>query len=489
MLINKTFFFLKKSFKNPAILYVLCTYSTYIIQFINSLFIAAYLGPYYLGIWGFINLILGYINQLNLGIPYSLNIIISVEKNNEKYVQKVIGNSLSMMIILCILILVFFLITFIADINIGDKYNFETFFVPVCIIAVLSHFNNIYSNIFRVYGRIYEIVINQSLSTFVIIFALIIFRGEILLWAMVIANLFSVLVSLIIYLIKTPINLKLFFDLKLIKYIQEKGWHLFLYNSSFAFILISTKSFISGSYQVEEYGYFTFSFSLANAILLLLNSLSYLITPKITNRFANSNIEHIKNILEEVRTSYTSLSHLLIHFVIMLFPLFLLLFPQYKEVNNIFKVTSLTIVLTTNLFGYINLLAARDEEKVISKIAIIALIINVLLVLFFIFCFNIKFSYVMFPTMISYFFLIFFSAFAGRKTLLLPTSIIEIVRDIFPWRMSIPFFISILLIILSIPDIYFIIPFVVYLLLNLKDLKRIIDLCIKLINNPNFINI
>ena len=46
------------SLKNPAILYMLSRYGTYAIQFVNSIFIAVYMGPYYLGIWGFINLII-----------------------------------------------------------------------------------------------------------------------------------------------------------------------------------------------------------------------------------------------------------------------------------------------------------------------------------------------------------------------------------------------------------------------------------------------
>lgn len=486
---NKITPVLIKILKNPAILYVLSRYGTYIIQFINSLFIAIYLGPYYLGIWGFINLVLGYINQLNLGIPYSLNVIISVNKDKEEYVQKVIGNSLSMMGGLSVIVLLFFVLCYVLDFNIGERYNFETYLIPVSIIAVATHFNSLFSNIYRVFGDIFAIAVNQSLFTVLTIFILPFFKGEQLLWSMVIVNMLSVLITLILFLYKAPIKFKFLFDFELIKFIQVKGWHLFIYNSSFALILITTKSFISESFSVEEYGYFTFSFSLANAILLLLNSISYLVTPKITNRFANSDLNQIKNILAEVRKSYISMSHFLIHFVIMLFPLFLYLFPQYKEVHIIFKVTALTVVLTTNSFGYANLLAARGREKIMAMIAFSVLILNILLVYWFIIGLKIQFDYVMFPTMIVYFIFTFLSAYVGRKVLRLPISIIEILRDIFSWRMAIPFILSILLILFSVPDIYFIIPFFVYILLNFNDLKVIKDLGIKLIKNPNFINI
>jgi len=475
--------------KNPAILYVLSRYGTYVIQFINSLFIAVYLGPYYLGIWGFINLVLGYINQFNVGIPYSLNVIISVHKEEVKYVQKVIGNSLSMMAGLCLIIILFFVINFVFGINIGEKYEFDAFIIPVCIIAVVTLFNSLFSNIFRVFGDIFAIAVNQSLFTVLTIFILPFFRGENLLWAMVIVNMLSVLASLFIFIYKAPTKFKFLLDFKLIKFIQVKGWYLFIFNSSFALILITTKTFISERYSVVEYGYFTFSFSLANAILLFLNSISYLVTPKITNRFANSDLNHIKIILRDVRSSYISLSHLLIHFVIMIFPLFLILFPQYKHVNDIFKVIALTVVLTANSFGYNNLLAARGREKIMSKIAFSILILNVLLVFGFTFGLNVQFDYVMFPTMIAYFIFTFLSAYEGRKVLRLPISIVEIMKDIFPWKMAVPFVLSILLILLSTPDIYFIFPFIICILLSINDIKRIKDMGIRLIKNPYFINI
>jgi hypothetical protein len=77
-----------KILKNKVTGYIASRYLTYAIQCINSLFIAVYLEPYYLGIWGFVTLILQYMNQLNLGISHSVNAIISIHKEKEWYVQK-----------------------------------------------------------------------------------------------------------------------------------------------------------------------------------------------------------------------------------------------------------------------------------------------------------------------------------------------------------------------------------------------------------------
>ena len=192
----------KKIFSNKAILYVISRYATYIIQFINSLFIAIYLGPFYLGIWGFINLVIGYISQLNFGISNSVNVIISVNKQDNAYVQKIVGNGLSMIMGLSFLVMLFFLISNATNLHIGDRYHFNDYIVPVCIIAVLTHLNNYFATIFRVYGKIFAIALNQSLYPVLVLFIIPFFRGESLLWAMVVINCVSFIASFVLFLFK-----------------------------------------------------------------------------------------------------------------------------------------------------------------------------------------------------------------------------------------------------------------------------------------------
>lgn len=479
----------KKIFSNKAILYVISRYATYIIQFINSLFIAIYLGPFYLGIWGFINLVIGYISQLNFGISNSVNVIISVNKQNDAYVQKIIGNGISMIIGLSFFIMLFFLVSRVMNLNIGEKYHFNSFIVPVCIIAILTHLNGYFSTIFRVYGKIFAIALNQSLFPVMTLLIIPFFRGENLLWAMVLVNCVSFIASFILFFIQRPFSIKPHFDWETVKYIQKRGWHLFVYNASFYLILLTTRSFVSGNYTVPEFGYFTFSYSLANAVLLLLSSISFLIFPKMLNRFALSDNYHSQEILETVRSAYISLSHLLIHFVIMVFPLFIYFFPDYQQASSVFKVTALTVVLYTNSFGYQGLLMARGFEKTISIIAFCALLLNIALSAFFVYAANVSFEYVIIATLITYLVYVFLLGTYGRKVLGLTSNFIATAKDTYPLRMMIPFFISFLLVVLSLPDIYFVIPFFVYSFLNFKDVLKIKEIIIKVIENPNFVDI
>lgn len=80
--------------KNKVFVYLFTRYFTYGLQFVMSLIIAVRLGPYYLGIYGIIQLILNYINQINFGIPHSLNVLLVHNKQNLKKQNSLILNSI-----------------------------------------------------------------------------------------------------------------------------------------------------------------------------------------------------------------------------------------------------------------------------------------------------------------------------------------------------------------------------------------------------------
>ena len=480
---------IKTVLKNKVVLFLLSRYGTYIIHFINSLFIAVYLGPYYLGIWGFITLIVQYLNHVNFGIVHSVTAIISIQKSKELYVQKIIGTSITMLIGLSLIVALLFITNEIFDVNLGSKYNFSTYAPVVLLIGILAHFNNLFSSIFRVYGRLFEIAFNQTVFPVFILLATIFFKKGELLWALVGANFFAFLVSLIVFLLKSPLKLKPIFIYRLFKTIQIKGWHLFVFNTSFFFIIISTRSFVSAFYPVEEFGYFTFAFSLANVINLLLLAFSFIIHPKMLNRFASATNEKNAELLEKVRDAYVTTSHLLVHLAILLFPLFLSLFPQYKSASEAFKLIALTIVLYTSSFGYAGLLIAKGYEKKLGYLSFSSLIINVITAFILIKVFFVPFTFVIMATMFSYLIYVFMLGYMGRKTLELDVSILSIIKDIYPLRLFVPYLLSLSLILFSAPDNYFAFSLILFLMINFRVLLKLKSIVKSIILNPNFINI
>ncbi|HEX2394115.1 MAG TPA: oligosaccharide flippase family protein, partial [Bacteroidales bacterium] len=343
---------LNQAVKNKVLQYLLSRYVTYIIQFFNSILIAIYLGPYYLGVWGFISLIIQYLDQINLGIPHAANSMIAINKNRQWYIEKTIGTSITMLTLLSAVVVIFFTADVFLNFGIGDKFNFSQYTLLVVLIGILAYFNSLFSHVFRVYGRITEIAISQSALPVIMLLAVIIFKEKNLLWALIVAYLLSFLLTIIIYTLRSPVRIRPVFIMRLAKTIQVRGWHLFVYNASFYLIIISTKSFISGYYTVEEFGIFTFAFALANAILLLLQSFSFLIYPKLLNRMASALNGKVASLLNDLRDIYVTTSHLLIHLAILIFPLFLLLFPKYDQAGRAFNLAALTVVLYTNSFGY-----------------------------------------------------------------------------------------------------------------------------------------
>ena len=480
---------IKTALKNKVVLFIFSRYGTYFIHFINSLFIAVYLGPYYLGVWGFITLITQYMNHLSFGISDSVTAIISVNKGKEFYIQKVIGTAITMLLLLSVIAIAFFTANHIFNLNLGGKYGFSTYVPVVVLIGILGYFNTLFNHIFRVYGRLFEIAFSQTIYPLLILFSIIFFKDSELLWALVGANFLAFLSSFILYLVKSPVKIKPMFNLRLFKRIQIKGWHLFVYNTSFFFIVITTRTLVSGFYSVKEFGYFTFAFSLANVILLLLQAFSYLIFPKLLNRFASSSNSQNSDMLEKLRDAYVTTSHLLIHVAILFFPLFLLLFPQYETASEAFKLIALSVVLYTNSFGYSGLLIAKGYEKKLGRVAFSALLINITVALVLIKLIHVPFTLVVISTMVSYFIYVFMLGRMGRKMLKLNTSFISIAKDIYPIRLLVPYILSLGFIFFSVPNKYFILPLILFLIINFRVLSKLKTIFKTVILNPNFINI
>jgi O-antigen/teichoic acid export membrane protein len=480
---------IKKALTNKVLHYVFSRYATYFIQFINSLFIAVYLGPYYLGLWGFITLVIQYLNQLNLGISHSVNAIISIHKNKEWYVQKVIGTSLTMLAGLSVVVILFFVANNVFHWDIGSKYNFSTYAPAVAAIGILAYFNTLFSNIFRVYGKVLEIAINQSAFPILMLITILFFRGENLLWALVGANLLSFIVSLAIYLIRKPIDFKPIYISRLVKKIQIKGWHLFVYNTSFYLIVISTRTFISAYYAVEEFGYFTFAFALANAFQLLLESFSFLIFPKLLNRLSSATNEKAMELIGTIRDAYITTSHLLIHFAILIMPVLFKFFPEYSKEISTFNLIALTIVLYSNSFGYAGLLIAKGFEKALGKMSLFALVINLILAFVLTQIVKVDYQYVIMATMGAYLFFVGAITILARQKLNCSIKFKNVLVDSFPINLFIPYLISLLLTVYSNNATLFIIPLLVFAVLNYTRMAKTYTIAKNMILNPNSINI
>ena len=480
---------LKQALANKVVRFIFSRYFTYLIQFVNSLLIALYLGPYNLGRWGFITLVVQYFAQINFGIPHALNAIVSVAKHNEKYVGWIFNTVLTLTCILCLLVVTLFLATYWFTIDIGSQYEFKEFLPLVCGIVVLNYCNSIFSNLFRVYNKLFEIAFSQSVFPCLMLAAVLFGNGEQLLNYLVAANLIAFFVSFALFFYNSPVKIKPMFPLGLVKIIARRALFLFIYNSSFYLIMISTRSIVSSFYSVTEFGFFTFSFTLANVILLLFESFSFLIYPKTINRLSKAGEQESINILEKIRTDFLTMSHGVVHIVILSFPIFILFFPSYSTAVTGFRLIALTLVLYTNCFGYSSLLVAKGKERLLAYTAALSLILNLGLGFFFAGYINVSSDLVILSTTITYLVYLLLINYSGRKLLKVKNHFLQLVASAFPVRILVPYCLAMFFTILKLDSLWYISSFAVYILLNRSTIFGIFSLLREIIAKPDIINI
>ena len=223
-----------KILKNKVVFYLASRYLTYFIQFITSLIIAAELGPYYMGIWGFILLLLNYFQQINFGIANSFNVLYVLHKDNEKECNNYIGNSLVLLVYLSILVISFFLYYQLFGISYFDKFHVDKYIIWVSMIAVMQYFVIFFLNLFRVKNQLNRVTFCQSIIVLLNFACVFFFKGEELIqWLVagyVVGNLLCIVMALTSGSIPKINEMKFSKRVQLI--ILKKGLYLFLYNTA-----------------------------------------------------------------------------------------------------------------------------------------------------------------------------------------------------------------------------------------------------------------
>lgn len=473
---------------NKVLLYISSRYLTYGIQFVNSMFIAIALGPEYLAVWGFLNMILQYISQVNFGIPYSLNVLMSINKKDGHRIQALLSTSFWLYGLLSVLIVLVFYIMDLCGINIGQKYNFSDYTVLIISIAIMTHFNTLLTNYFRVENKLLEIVFFQSVLPIAMLVAILLSEGEELLRLMLWLMFFGQVLSMCIYLKKMPITLTMP-NKSDVNLLLKKGLYLFIYNTCFYFIMLTTRSVVSSVYKVEEFGFFTFSFTLANTIMLLFDSFSFLIYPKTINRLNQADKDDILRIMNIIRSLYITSVHFVMYIFIILFPVIIRFFPQYSSVFRAFVLMAMTVVLYTNCFAYSSFLTAKGKEVLLGRLAFVALVINISLSLFISMVLKLDYSFVILATMIAY---IFYSIMLSRYSYILigiHKNMFSLLMDNFPFRLFVPFLICLLVSIFGGINYFYYFILLLFVILNWKEIKYIKDSLYRVIKEPSIVNI
>ena len=463
-------------------------YLVYFITFLSSMIIAAKMGPYYLGVWGIITLLIRYFHIIDLGIGNSITVLLVQNKDNQEVKDDYEMASLTILGIMSLVVLMIGGYYCIFGFPVFNKYQLGGIFYFVCIIAILQYFNDYFSKIYRVKGKIFEFTFYQTVIQ-VLTFIAVFFTGEKnLVYLLVGVYLFSHLISLFLYVRGKGISFKGRLSWFKVRGILGKGIYLFVYNFCFYMIIISTKTIIGACYTVEEFGYFTFAYTLAHAAILLLTAFSSLIAPKLLDRFNSQDGRIIDSTIRMIRINYVYLSHGLMYVAMTFFPILIYFIPKYASTLEVINLTSLATILYANSFGYMSFLMVRNREKIIALNSFFCMVVNVCVSLFMVKVLHVDYSYVILATLLSYFLYAWLSVYFGKKELLSDVSFEAVLKEVFPIGILLPFMGAVIVTIINCVYLMFL-PLFVYILINRTEIREILFLFKKILYNPKVIDV
>lgn len=481
-------FSLTQFFKNKIFFYLLSRYLTYFIQFISSVYIAVRLGPYYFGIWGFILLLITYFGQINFGISYSNNILLIQNKDNKPLIKNIVATSLSLIGIYAILIIILAILVSIYEIAIFNKYELGNIIYLVLIIAVFLQLNQLFMVIYRVQNKIFHIAFNQSIVPFLIFISIFIFKKQSLLYFLVITYIVGHILTMLIYFKGKLIPFGGKPSFHTAKLVLKKGILLFVYNSSFYFIIISIKTIVSIYYPVMEFGFFSFSFSLANSVMLSINAMTFLFFSKLINNFVPNDSIRAKSTIIKIRSTYVPLTHIFIYLIITIYPFVIVYVPKYQNTTLTFCLIAITLILQSNFYAQTSFLMAKNKEKLLAYISLFILILNIGIALTIVKIFEANYQYVIISTQISYLIFSYLCVYYSKKDLMEHTSFQEVLKDWLPTNLLLPYTLAIALIMFGYYN-FLILPLILFILLNVKPLNQIKETIVAMLKNPNIIDV
>lgn len=480
---------IKSIIKNKVVFYLASRYATYGIQFLCSLLIASKLGPYYMGIWGFILLILQYFEHFHFGIASSFNVLYVQNRYDEKVRNNYTCNALILILLLGVVSSVFYIAYQLVYPGVFNKYELGSLSYLICIVAIFQYLQTFLTNLFRVRNQLWAVTVTQSLVTLLTFLCVIILDGKTLLMGLIFSYLIAYIASLIIAKISKAIPHIKECDINyaLQKTIISKGLMLFLYNTCFYFIIISIRTFVSSNYSVKEFGMFTFSFTIAHAFLLLLQSVTFLVFPKLLGKLAEQDNTSVSNNLARYRDLNISSSYIMILSSLMAFPLIVKIMPDYENAQLCMEMVALSILMQTGSTGFTELLIAKNKEGISAVISLTSLVLNVLVALILIKVIKLNYDLVIISAMVTYLYFSVMAAFFGKKQIG-NASLSDSIKEVLPFRYFLPYIAAIVVCVIGI-DLFLPLPLILFSLLNIQSIKNIFTMVKKLLYNPNLVNL
>ena len=392
---------LKSVIKNQIFWYLASKYFVLMLHFLASIFIAMKLGAYYFGIWSFILLLINIGSSCNWGIGNAATILLVQHKEDKALCSQYMFNAFLLVLLTFIPPVIILGYDRIISIPLFEKYHLGSFIYAVTAIVLLQYLCTFFVNIFRVKNKILPIIIQQTLWPVTLFTSLFLASEKQLLSLLITSYTIVSILAVLVYLREKEVPFKGEWDTNIVKNIARKSFFLFLYNVCFTLIVLSTKMQTSYFYPVEEFGYFAFAFSLAQGAMLLLDSLIFLLFPKMIDLLKGNDTPQIMSSIKLLRQNYILTLHALFYLILTVCPVFFCFLRQYTQSMTPFILILFTLVMYSHCFAYNSYLLAQNKEKQFCIIVGAAFFLNNILTYAFILA-GCPSQYIIIATLITY---------------------------------------------------------------------------------------
>jgi len=357
------------------IFFTLSRYLTFVLKFIQALYIAKYLGPSGLAIYGFAQLVALYISFLHFGIPLSIHTMLSVSKKEDSIkTQTYISDAFSFLLLAAIVFcIVGGLITFILP-NLFEKFQFAKYGVLSVVIGVNLIIVQFFANVYQVYGQYIRIALNELISVVILFCVVFLYRNspDNLLQNILTMSALTIFVNLLFFLYKPPF--KIIFSLRtdVLHTLMKLGLPMLVSTVGFYLITFSVRTISNYKYTLYEIGLFTFALNIANAIMMGLNAIGWTYYSTILANTCEG-ISSAYKYVQKVNRIFNFVLCATVFSGILCFPLLFYFMPAYKEFHNGICILLISQIFMSMSFGYSSLLVAQKEQNSMAVISFITL--------------------------------------------------------------------------------------------------------------------
>lgn len=276
--------------------------SNVVAQFISlfsAILVARFLGPYLLGVWAGLRIILRYSDNFSLGLRHGMNLQLpfSIGRKDWREVTHIKDTAFAGSLLLCLLITTSIVVIYLS-MNKSPSILIICGLAAILVVAFCQEFSKLYYSLFRIKKKIF--VLSKANAVFAILnLLLVIFViSKFKLYGLYIV--FALLAILkVIYLLKhIDYFPRLHIDSEQLKKLFQTGVPLLGIGFVSASLLTADRLMILKFLGVMELGYYSIALFAANFMLQVPNALGFIMFPRLAEKLGRTQeIKSLKNYL------------------------------------------------------------------------------------------------------------------------------------------------------------------------------------------------